>query len=307
MNCLQIRLFGGVQVVLDGQGIAPFPTRWASGLLAYLALKNGKLLHRDVLAALFWPEESDTRARKSLRNALWRLRSIIEPPGVQPGAFLTVTGKSVGLTGTGSVSLDVEDFDRLVSIGCEKDLDEEELDSLEECLRLYRGDFMDGHDFAWCVQERERLRLSLLTVLERLMAYHLQRGEWSSAIQRGKTLLGHDPFREHVHRCLMVCHHSMGDRPLAIRQYRECERLLREEMGLAPMEATERLFQEIQGGARHLDDPDALMLFLASSRMEQRMTDALARAEEALADLRRLAEGARQSDGTQEQPEHPPH
>jgi DNA-binding SARP family transcriptional activator len=302
MNNLDIRLFGGVQVFLNGQGVGPFPTRWASGLLAYLALKNGKLLHRDVLAALFWPEEPDQRARKSLRNALWRLRSLIEPPGIPQGAFLTVTGQSVGLTGTGSIRLDVADFDRLVSTVADGELDDDRLGCLEECLQLYRGDFMDGHDYRWCVHERERLRLGLLMVLERLLAFHLQREEWSFALQRGMALLRHDPFREHVHRCLMVCHYSMGDRPLAIRQYHECERMLKEEMGLTPMEATKRLFWEIQRDSGRLDDPDAVRLFLSSCRIEQRMTEALARAEEALADLRRLAEGARNPDGSEEYP-----
>ena len=293
MNSLDIRLFGGVYVSLNGRGIGSFQTRWASGLLAYLALKKGKLLHRDVLASLFWPEESDQRARKSLRNALWRVRSKIEPTGVPPGSFLWVKGKTVGLAADGSVRLDVAEFDCRVSAARSPELEQSGLESLEESIRLYRGDFLDGHDYPWCVHERERLRLALLSVLERLLTYHFHRGEWSLALQRGRALLSHDPFREHVHRCLMVCHYSMGDRPLAIRQYRECVQILQEEMGLAPMEATRRLCQEIRRDSLRLPHPRAYAPPGSQDSLGPEMTEALARAEEALSDLRRLTAAGR--------------
>jgi DNA-binding SARP family transcriptional activator len=267
-------------------------------------MEKGKVVHRDVLATLFWPEESDQRARKSLRNALWRVRSLIEPAGIPAGCFLTVTGRSVGLAGTGSVRLDVTEFERRVALAGGEELSEGELGDLEGCIRLYRGDFMDGHDYHWCVHERERLRLSLLLVLERLLAFHFGRGEWSLALQRGRAVLKEDPFREHVHRCLMVCHYSMGDRPLAIRQYHECAELLMNEMGIVPMESTQRLYEEIRRDSRRLIDPNVSTPVMASMRMEDRMTEALTRAEEALADLRRLTEKA-QSTTEGEKPQKP--
>jgi DNA-binding SARP family transcriptional activator len=291
MNILDVRLFGGVQVFLNGKRVGPFPTRWASGLLAYLALNQGKTLHRDVLTALFWPEEPDRRARKSLRNALWRVRSLIEPPEVPAGSFLTVAGQSVGLAGEPSVFLDVAEFDRIMASVGDPVPGEDGVAGLEECVRLFRGDFMEGHDYPWCVYERERLRLGLLTALEHLLSFHLSRQEWSLALQRGRAVLQHDPFREHVHRCLMMCHYFMGDRPLAIRQYRECVQLLDEEMGLDPMEETRRLYREIQGDSLPLNDPKGHPRSLAANGAGPQLTEAFARAEEALANLRRLAVG----------------
>ena len=292
MNSLDIRLFGGVRVFLNGREVGPFPTRWASGLLAYLALNQGKTLHRDVLTSLFWPEEPDQRARKSLRNALWRVRSLIEPPDVPAGSFLTVAGQSVGLTGRAPVFLDVAEFDRIVSSIGDSVSGEDGVADLEEGVRLFRGDFMDGHDYPWCVYERERLRLGFLMALEHLLSFHLSRKEWALALRRGREVLRHDPFREHVHRCLMMCHHFMGDRPLAIRQYRECVQFLEREMGLAPMEATQRLYRDIQGDSLLLTGPKALLQSSVTNGAGPQLTEAFARAEEALADLRRLAVGS---------------
>lgn len=283
---------------LNGQGIGPFPTRWASGLLAYLTLKKGTLFHRDVLAALFWPEESDQRARKSLRNALWRVRSLIEPESVRPGAFLTVSGQSIGMTGEDCVHLDVAEFDRMMVAAKSPVVTESQAAIVESCLRLYRGDFMDGHDHAWCVYERERLRLGVLMALERLLTFHYQREEWPLALQRGRAILRYDPFREHVHRVIMVSHYSMGDRPLAIRQYQECVQLLEKEMRIPPMEATRRLYDQIRDDYLEIPSARSIACPLPTDGREvaPQLREALSRAERAITELLRLTDGARDSD-----------
>jgi len=302
MNNLEVKLFGGVRVLLNGQRVGPFPTRWASGLLAYLALKKGTLFHRDVLAALFWPEEPDKRARKSLRNALWRVRTLIEPDWIEPGTFLAVTGQSIGMRDHESIRLDVAEFDRLAALARVPVASESQARTLEECTRLYQGHFMDGHDHQWCVFERERLRLGLLMVLERLLKFHYRRRDWTLALQLGRMILWHDPFREHVHRVVMVSHYSRGDRPLAIRQYHECVRLLEEEMKLKPMEATEVLYRQIRDdevaipSARVISNP--LPSDLAD--VESEFKEAFRRAERALSDLRRLAGLRASPDGPHE-------
>lgn len=295
MNNLNVTLFGGVGVSLDGLVIGPFPTRWAAGLLAYLTLKKGTLFHRDVLATLFWPEEPDRRARKALRNALWRVRSLIEPDTVQPGAFLTVAGQNIGITGEESVRLDVADFDRLMMAAKAPVLTQQQATALEECVQMYRGDFMDGHDHKWCVYERERLRLSLLMGLERLLTFHYRNGDWPMVLQRSRAILRYDPFREHVHRAMMVSHYSMGDRPLAIRQYQECVHLLETEMKLAPMEATRVLHEQIQNDCVEIPSARALSCPLPSDGREvaPQLNEALGKAEKALSELRRLTEEIR--------------
>lgn len=287
MNALLVHLFGGVHATLHGRPLGSFPTRWAAGLFAYLALHKGRLVHRDVLTGLFWPEETDQRARKALRNALWRVRSLIEPEDAEPGSILTVDGQCVGLRDDGTISLDVAEFDAHLASARTAESEEEGLTCLERCVTLYRGDFMDGYDHEWCVYERERLRLGLLAALERLMEVQMRRGDWTSAIRWGSITLHHDPLRENIHRRLMMCHYCMGDRPLAVRRYRECVRILREELGIAPMEATQRLHRQIEDDSLGADGgpPPGTPDSWPNSRLRRALTEA----EAALSELRRLA------------------
>lgn len=251
MSRLSIRLFGGVRATLDDRPLGSFPTRWAAGLLGYLALERGRMLHRDILAATFWPEERDARARKALRNALWRLRSSIEPVGVEPEIFLAVEGKTVGLRAGPGIRVDVEEFDRLIREPGPTE-GPEAPDRLREAVDLYGGDLMDGHDHPWCVYERRRLGLALISALERLMDIHMAHLEWRAAVAHGEAILHRDPLQEHVHRKIMLCHQGMGDRPLAIRQYRRCRQILYDELRIPPMAETRRLFEHIRDGNRRV-------------------------------------------------------
>jgi DNA-binding SARP family transcriptional activator len=249
MPRLVVQVLGGVSVSLDGCALGAFPTRWSAGLLASLALDRGRLLHRDVLAARFWPEETDQRARKALRNALWAVRHLVEPDGVRRGAFVTIDGPLIGMAPDADVWVDASEFERLLSWSDAAGHPEVGLSPLHAAVGLYRGDLLEGYDFGWCVPDRERLRLAHLTALERLMELHMDRRDWSQAIPLGQEILRRDPLREQIHRRLMVCHLSQGNRPLAIRQYRSCLSILDEELGIAPMAATQQLYREMQSDA----------------------------------------------------------
>jgi DNA-binding SARP family transcriptional activator len=253
MHTLEVRLLGGISASLDGRSLGSFPTRWSAGLFAYLALNHGRPVPRSILATLFWPEETDQRALKGLRNALWRVRSQVEPPRIPASLFLSTNGRDICLNEQG-VLVDVAEFEGHLAAVRKGPLTPARVESLEAGVALYRGHFLDGYDFGWSVFERERLRLALLASLELLLRYYMDRREWILAIQKGQAVLTQDPLRENVHRCLMACHNSMGNRPLAIRQYRECARILEEELGISPMEVTRELYRQIETGSARWTD-----------------------------------------------------
>lgn len=93
----QIELFGGLRITRDGQVITRFQTRKTAALLAYLAYFRGKVVAREVLADLFWPDNDPEAGRNSLRVALNSLRRQLEPPGVPQGAVLIADRASVQL------------------------------------------------------------------------------------------------------------------------------------------------------------------------------------------------------------------
>jgi DNA-binding SARP family transcriptional activator/DNA-binding NarL/FixJ family response regulator len=248
---LGIRLLGSLGIDRGGVRLPALPTQRSEALFAYLVLHRDRLIHRDVLCGKFWSEQSDAQARKSLRTTLWRIRSVIEADPADRGTLLRVEGESIGFAAPSPVWVDVWELEDSVRM-CEQsggELDEPTARRLGQVAELYRGDFMEGHYDDWCSQPRDRLRTAFLTALERLAKHRGRNGDWLGAIACGLEILRHDPLREHVHRALMACHHAMGDRPSALRQYQECSLVLRDQLGIEPMEETRTLYERIRGTA----------------------------------------------------------
>jgi DNA-binding SARP family transcriptional activator len=248
MKQLSICLFGDLHVSLGNQVLTPFATQNANWLFAYLVLHRDRPTHRDVLCGRLWGERTDSEARRTLRTALWRLRNALATAHGSRGEFVRSEGRQLQFVGDAWV--DVEQFEACLR----EPTDHLRLPgrgrtaALVRAAALYRADLLEGVYEEWCLADRERLRLAFLTTLERLVEYHTACSEWLEAITWGARLLHHDPVRENVHRRLMTCHIAHGDRPSALRQYEQCRRVLRDELGIEPMAETRRLHQRIREG-----------------------------------------------------------
>lgn len=245
MADLRIRLFGSLEVRREGELLPAFSTERSRHLFAFLVLHRERLFHRDVLCGRLWGDQPESDARKILRTALWRLRTVLEPGEEDDGTVLHVEGQQIGFPGTDSAWVDVSAFLERIeepSSGPDGALDSDGARRCLQAVSLYRGDLLEGiYGEEWCTFHRERFRLAHLTCLERLLKHFQKREEWLDAIAWGRRLLRRDPLREHVHRALMACHFAMGDRPSALRQYDRCAQVLAEELGIEPMPETRRL------------------------------------------------------------------
>jgi len=145
------------------------------------------------------------------------------------------------------------------------------LPPLSEAVDVYRDDFMAGfglRDSAafddWQFFQSESLRRELAGALERLARGRGALGEWEPAVAHARRWLALDTLHEPAHRLLIQLYAWSDQRAAALRQYRELERLLDQEMGEAPSAATRALLRRIEsepaaGGpaARHETDTRA--------------------------------------------------
>jgi DNA-binding SARP family transcriptional activator len=254
MGTLRIRLFGGVRVAHDGQPPIQHVTRAVQSLLAYLLLHRQRLHPREVLAGVFWGDQSEDRARSCLSTALWRLRGVLEPNGVPKGTYLvaTPTGE-VGFNCGSSHWLDVAVFEEKLRAILAKPVQEmapEDARELQETLSLCNSELLEGLYEDWALRERERLRSLHLRGLAHLMRYRRDTRAYEESLACGRQILSLDPLREEIHREMMRLYVKAGQRALAVRQYEACSRMLDEELGIAPLEETQTLYREIVQGAR---------------------------------------------------------
>jgi DNA-binding SARP family transcriptional activator len=245
---LEVKLFGSGQAYLDGHPFAHFPSQQTHLLLCYLLL-NSKYPHlRDQLASVFWGEYSTQASRKYLRNGLWKLRQVFDEAQVNLDDYLFVSDESVTFIRTSPYWLDVEIFEGAID-ACQdvngQEIPPEQASALGVAVELYAGDLLEGVDYDWCIYERERLNLLYLEALSKLMVYHAAGGSYERGLAYGERILMQDPTREKVHLQMMRLYWLSGNRGAALAQYKRCVQILREELGIAPLQETTAVYQQM--------------------------------------------------------------
>ena len=74
---LSLSFLGTFQVKLNHEPVTNFGYDKVRALLAYLALESSFPQRRELLITLFWPDQTETVARKSLNQALYILRRAV--------------------------------------------------------------------------------------------------------------------------------------------------------------------------------------------------------------------------------------
>ena len=117
MTRLTLAFFGAFQVTFAQQPITRFRSANNQGLLVYLALHNSKPLPREVLATLFWPEESEQNARNNLRQSLYQLRKLLGDSDGPDQPYLLVTRQTAQFNSESDYLLDVDLFLQAIEAG----------------------------------------------------------------------------------------------------------------------------------------------------------------------------------------------
>jgi DNA-binding SARP family transcriptional activator len=231
MPSLEIHLLGQPRVELDGLPLK-VDTRKTLALLFVLAV-DGPTLRREFLTNLLWPEKNRKKGEALLRHSLYILRKVL-PPGLLHADRETAT-----LPASKEVWVDLVAFRDLLSAG--------ETDMLIKAAELYRDHFLagfslkDSADFDnW---QRDRY-VALMDEAGMLFEQLVQRlgaeGEQSTAFTFCRRWLELDRLNEKAHKTMMQLYVDAGQRASALYQYRECERILRNELSETPGEETPR-------------------------------------------------------------------
>jgi len=235
----RVEMLGTLRATGFGQEVARFRTRRVASLLAFLAYHRGRTHPRDLLAEMLWPEEDPMSGRRNLRQTLFSLRSVLEPPPVAPGAVIVATTDSVAFN-PDAFETDVDEFEGLVN-NARLNRTHSGIDSAR---RAYRGELLPTLNDDWILLERLRLEDLYLSLL-RLEAQEPDREE---SIARLRVAISKDPFDEELHIELIRRYLDMNEPGQAMRQYRELERRLADVLGTTPSDAAQRLVRGIEAG-----------------------------------------------------------
>jgi DNA-binding SARP family transcriptional activator len=244
---LRARLFGALSAEVDGRSVPAVPGFKARSLFAYLLVHPGP--HPRVrLAGLFWPDLPDTRARASLRVALFALRRTLE--GVHGARYLVTDRISAGIAADLPRDIDVERFDELLAGG--------DPAALAEAAALHRGPLLSDLPDEWVLAAQDDYRLRVAGACERLGDHAEEAGDLAAAADWARRAVGFEPLRESGHRALISRLSEAGRPAEALAAYRKCTAVLSTELRVeafpdahtVSVETRRQLSAHVSAGAR---------------------------------------------------------
>ncbi len=245
---MDLRLFGGFQLFDDTGSPVEITARKTKALLAWLALHPGKRHQRERLSLLLWEESDEAQARHSLRQALSGLRKAL---GSHAEA-LSSDQESLCLN-VDQIQVDAQRFDQLL----ERQTEAAQI----EAVALYGGEFLEAFNprsdnyEEWLLLQRSHYRERAMTAMSALLEHYMASGQLEPGVRLAIQLLSSDPLQEWVHCALMQLYAKLNRPADALRQYRQCRRILFRELNITPEPETDRLFREISEKRQHAPQP----------------------------------------------------
>jgi len=200
-----------------------------------LAAAGQRGMSREKLTALFWPDSDEERARHSLRQNLYAVRTGLGHDAVRSVGSALAIDESV-------ITADVVDFRTALTIG-----------DRERAVALARAPFLDGFylqgasEFErWVEEERARLASETISALASLANAATRANQHDAAAEWWRQLTEHDPLSGRFALEYLKSLAARGDRATALAFARRHDAIVRRELQTSPDPEVLRLEAELR-------------------------------------------------------------
>ena len=237
---LQVKLFGPLQVVIEGEPMPRVRTRSVEWLLALMILRDGRSASRTWLAGALWPDSDEGQAMQNLRHDLVSLRKALGPEAMR---IQSPTRDSLRFDVV-DAEIDVLRFDAAMKGG-----------NGQAALEAYAGPLLEGCPRDWAVAERDLRAEQCLQALHALARQAMDRGDDQEAVSLLRRAEAMDGIRDSTAQLLMTALSGAGDLAAAIEVYQNLRRRLHDKLHTLPEGATTRLFHELRASSQPRSTP----------------------------------------------------
>ena len=246
---MRVELLGDVRLVtptstVEGAALASRRVRIA---LTVLALERARAVDRHELAEAIWADELPATWASALRTVLSHVREALTWVGLGANALRADSGQVRLQLPAGSVT-DVEEAIALTDAAEQAqlagDLETAIAGATRSAERLKR-ELLPFEDAAFLHRWRTRLGTARQRALGIQASALVAAGRPRQAIAAAEQAVAEAPFDEDAARRLMWALAAAGDRAQALRAHTRLRVLLREELGVDPSPATEKMYLDI--------------------------------------------------------------
>jgi two-component SAPR family response regulator len=239
------RCFGDFSLHVDGYLVNSWHAGKARNLFQYLLVNRGRVIRREKLFEILWPESEWSPTASSLKVAMHSVRRILRQ-AARARVPIDIVSRDHGyLLLANELWLDIDEFDLAMSAGQTAEAQGRTAAALaayRQAVELYVGDFLGTERADWISDQRQCHRALALYALTYLRAEALRADDHPATIQLCRRILAIDPYHEETYQSLMLTHGRRGELAQVRNWHQLCVQRLRNDLDVSTTNTTRQIF-----------------------------------------------------------------
>lgn len=214
-----------------------------------ITARHRRGLHKEQIIDRIWEELDGKAGDQNFKVALHGINKALEPERKSrtEARYIVRQGATYQLN-LKDIWIDADAVEQYIAIGNQALTTDSKTAEIayREALELYHGTYLPNRLYEdWSSDERERLQVLTLGTYMTLGELLLKNNPMES-IRLAQLALQIDAAWEDAYRIQMAAYFQKGNRPMAIKTFQQCEKVLDREFGIEPLPETQRLLQKIK-------------------------------------------------------------
>ena len=215
----------------------------------FITNRHRRGLHKEQIIDRIWGDVDAKAGQQNFKVAHHGVNKVLEPNRKTrtESKYILRQGATYQIN-LEDIWIDVEALDQFVALGNQAILEDPKLaqTAYREAIDLHHGIYLPNRLYEdWSSEERERIQLLTLSAIISLSELVIKETPLES-VRLTQQALQIDPTWEDAYRIQMQAYFEKGNRPMAIKTYQQCQKVLEEEFGIEPLPETRRLYQKIK-------------------------------------------------------------
>ncbi|GJM31900.1 MAG: hypothetical protein DHS20C18_09010 [Saprospiraceae bacterium] len=216
----------------------------------FVTNRHRRALHKDQIVDRIWHDLDSKAGQQNFKVALHGVNKVLEPnrKSRAESKYVIRQGATYQLSLT-EIWSDVEGLEQFITMANQCIGTNPKLAQIayREAIDLYHGPYLPNRLYEdWSSEERERIQLLTLGALINLSELQVKENPMES-VRLTQQALQIDITWEDAYRIQMEAYLEKGNRPMALKTYQQCERVLETEFGIKPLPETQQLYKKIRG------------------------------------------------------------
>lgn len=248
---LQVQTLGTFQVWREGVLITP--KDWGRDksiqLFQFLVTaRHQRALHKEQIIDRIWEDIDVKSGEQNFKVAQHGMNKALEPnrKSRSEAKYITRQGVTYQLN-LSEIWIDTDALENYISIGNQllSENPKVAIEAYRAAIDLHHGSYLPNRLYEdWSSGERERLQILILGTFINLSELLVKENPMESIRLCQQALLIENTW-EDAYRIQMEAYLIKGNRPMAIKTFRQCEVILEKEFGVKPLPETKGLYQKI--------------------------------------------------------------